>query len=391
MSKKTQTLVVDDDRSIRELLGSQVSYMGYEVRTAGSGDEALQLAAVPPHPEIVLSDVNMPGLPGTELLVRLLELDPRAQVIMITGEGDLDTVRRCLRAGAYDYLVKPYDLEELTVTMSRARERRHLLQEVHDHRLSLERRVEEKTREVLETRDIALLSMAKLAECRDDTTGYHLDRIQWYCRSLAEQMQTSHAAVTPEFIETLFKSSPLHDIGKVAIPDGILLKKDKLTGAEWSVMKTHTVRGGDTLREIIEHRQAPAGASFLRMAMEIAYQHHERWDGSGYPAGLAGNAISLGARIVAVGDAYDAITSARPYEPACSHEEAVERIARDRGTHFDPEVLDSFLACQAKFDLVRKQMSAKANETRPGELDPGSDPSRSESGLGLDPRSVSHH
>lgn len=369
MSHIGHVLIVDDDRPIRELLVSQMGYAGYKVCSAASGSEALALASQPPYPKIVLSDLKMPGLSGTELLDRLLQLDKNIQVIIVTGQGDFNTARRCLRAGAYDYLRKPYDLEELTTTIDRARERRFLLQEIDDHRLELEAKVEEKTREVLETRDIALLSIAKLAERRDDTTGYHLERIQWYCRTLTEQLSESvyAAAVTEHFIDHLFKSSPLHDIGKVAIPDRILLKEGPLTTSEWSVMKTHTTCGGDTLRDVIEGHIAPGGTHFLQMAMDIAYQHHEHWDGGGYPAGRKGESIALAARVVAVADAYDAITSTRPYELACSHKDAVERLARDRGTHFDPVVLDAFLDCEQKFDPIRRQMSHRigAPEGRP--------------------------
>lgn len=356
-------LVVDDEDAIRELLVSQVSYMGHECSGASSALRGLTAASTPPYPALVLSDVEMPGLSGVELLRQLHDLDDNIQVVMVTANDDMGTIRQCLKAGAYDYVTKPYDLQDLSETIERALERRRLLLEVQDYQRDLERKVQEKTREVLETRDIALLAVAKLAECRDDSTGFHLDRMQWYSRILAEELAAEgpYAQVaTPEFVEHLFKSSPLHDIGKVAIPDAILLKPGALDEAEWVIMKSHTVQGGDTLREVIHSHRSPKGqgARFLRMAMEIAYDHHERWDGSGYPAGKSRENIPLGARIVALADAYDAITSDRPYKEALSHEVAIERIQSASGSHFDPLLVEAFHRCHKKFELIQKQMES---------------------------------
>ncbi len=356
-------LVVDDEDAIRELLVSQVTYMGHSCTGARSAIEGMSFASTPPYPALVLSDVEMPGLSGIDLLRQLHDLDENIQVVMVTANDDMNTVRQCLKTGAYDYVTKPYDLQDLSETIDRALERRRLILEVQDYQRDLERKVQEKTREVLETRDIALLAVAKLAERRDDSTGFHLDRMQWYSRILAEELAAEgpySQVATPEFVEHLFKSSPLHDIGKVAIPDAILLKPGALTQDEWSVMKSHTVRGGDTLREVIESHRSPKGqgARFLRMAMEIAYDHHEKWDGSGYPNNKARERIPLGARVVAVADAYDAITSDRPYKRALDHETALERIQEDRGTHFDPLLVDAFLRCHKKFELIQKQMKS---------------------------------
>ena len=356
-------LVVDDEDAIRELLVSQVNYMGYECTGAGSALEGLTAASTAPYPSLVLSDVEMPGVSGVDLLAQLHDLDENIQVIMVTANDDMGTIRQCLKAGAYDYLTKPYDLQDLSETIDRALERRKLMLEVQDYQRDLERKVQDKTREVLETRDIALLAVAKLAECRDDSTGFHLDRMQWYSRLLAEELASDgpYAQIaTPEFVDHLFKSSPLHDIGKVAIPDAVLLKRGRLTPEEWVIMKSHTIQGGDTLREVIDQHRSPKGqgARFLRMAMEIAYDHHEHWDGSGYPNGKARENIPLGARIVALADAYDAITSDRPYKRAYSHEVAVERITNDSGSHFDPLLVDAFSRCHPKFELIQKQMKS---------------------------------
>ena len=361
-------LIVDDDQAVRDLIVSQVSYMGHRCTGVPSGGEALVLARQQPHPAVVLSDLEMPEISGIKLLQHLLELDSNIQVVMVTAHDDLDSVRRCLRAGAYDYLVKPYDLEDLGQTIDRALERRRLTMELSEYQRDLELKVEEKTRQVLETRDIAMLAVAKLAECRDDTTGFHLDRMQWFSRLLAEALTGGaydHEA-SSEFAEQLFKSSPLHDIGKVAIPDQILMKSGPLTEREWEIMKTHTTRGGDTLREVIEQHRSPTGegARFLRLAMEIAYDHHERWDGRGYPRHKVGEEIPLGARIVALADAYDAITSERPYKRSLSHAEAVRRILDDRGRHFDPVIVDAFIRCAPKFEIIRRQMEGRTEDSR---------------------------
>jgi putative two-component system response regulator len=176
-----------------------------------------------------------------------------------------------------------------------------------------------------------------------------------YARILARTLQSGPYAgrIGDEFVERLFKSAPLHDIGKVGIPDSILLKEGPLTPDEVVVIRRHTTIGGDTLRDLAT---GSAGATFLDMAIDIAYQHHEKWDGGGYPKGLAGEEVSLAARIVALADAYDAITSARPYKPAFEHKEAVRRIVLDRGTHFDPVVTDAFLACHRELDLIHQEV-----------------------------------
>lgn len=362
---REQVLVVDDEAAVRELLVSQVTHMGYDAASAASGREALNKAARRPHPGLVLSDLHMPDFSGLELLGQLRRLDQNIQVVMVTANDDLNTVRQCLREGAYDYLVKPYALEDLATTIERALERRRLKLEIEEYQRDLEKKVEAKTQEVLQTRDIALLTLAKLAECRDDSTGFHLDRIQWYSRVLAEGLRHGpyRELTTVDFVVKVAKSSQLHDIGKVAIPDRVLLKRGPLTADEQEVMRSHTTRGGDTLRQVIERYRNPMteGARFLRAAMEIAYFHHERWDGGGYPGGVGGSAIPLAARIVAVADAYDAITSERPYEPARDHREAVQRIVEDRGHHFDPVVVDVFLSRERQFDLIRRQMTSMMN------------------------------
>ena len=348
-------LVVDDEPGVRHLLGSQLDYLGYTNRAANGSDEALAMLARDRGAVLVLSDVQMPGVGGLQLLDELQRFDPSIQVVMVSGHQDIDTVRSCLQAGAYDYLVKPYELDDLSLTLERAIAHGRLQRQNAEYRRNLERMVLERTTELRETRDIALLTLAKLAESRDSDTGNHLDRMAAYSRRLAEELrQGAHAATVDDaFIGHLFKSSPLHDIGKVGIDDAILRKPGQLGALELAAMRSHTTIGGDTLRRVIERHQ---GHTFLLMGMEIAYSHHERWDGRGYPGGLAGQQIPLAARIVALADAYDAITSARPYKPAFDHEEALHRIRADSGSHFDPQLVVAFEHCQRDFTAIRRRL-----------------------------------
>jgi putative two-component system response regulator len=348
-------LIVDDDPGVRHLLVSQLDHLGYSNRSADSGEDALSTLRRHRGAVLVLSDVQMPGGGGVELLDELRRIDRTIQVVMVSGHQDIDTVRSCLRRGAYDYLVKPYELPDLALTLERAVEHSRLQRQNEEYRRNLERMVLERTSEVRETRNIALLTLAKLAESRDTDTGNHLERMAAYGRRLAEELRLGVYAATVDdaFIDHLFKSSPLHDIGKVGLDDAILRKPGPLTTLEAETMRTHTTIGGDTLRQIIERHQ---GHTFLLMGMEIAYSHHERWDGHGYPGGLAGRQIPLAGRIVALADAYDAITSCRPYKPAFDHEEAVRRILQDSGAHFDPELVVAFERCKDDFVTIRRRL-----------------------------------
>ncbi|MEO1088539.1 MAG: HD domain-containing phosphohydrolase, partial [Acidobacteriota bacterium] len=331
---KELILVVDDEPTVRELVSSQLEFLGFLSTATGVPQDALDAIAGDDPPALVMLDIEMPGTSGLELLSQIKQMTQDTQVVMVSGLHDLGTVRQCLRAGAYDYLAKPFELEDLANTAERALERRRLLRQNAEYQQDLERMVQDQTEEIRRTRDIALLTLAKLAESRDSETGLHLERIQEYCRILAEQVLVGpyEDQVDSDFVEGLVKSSPLHDIGKVGIPDAILRKPGPLTSDEQAIMRTHTTIGGDTLRTVLEKFRGP---TFLMMAMEIAYHHHERWDGKGYPSGLSGHDIPLAARIVAVVDAYDAITSRRPYKEPVSHDEAVRRILVDRELHFD--------------------------------------------------------
>lgn len=354
-------LVVDDEKTVRDLVVSQLDFLGFRARQTEDGREALRIAAGEDPPALILLDIEMPGSSGLELLGRFKEISEDIQVVMVSGLRDLSTVRESLRTGAYDYIAKPFELEDLHNTAERALERRQLIRQNRDYKEHLERKVLEKTEEIRRTRDLALMTLAKLAESRDSETGLHLERMAEYSRILAGALSDGpyRDVVDEEFISWVFKSSPLHDIGKVGIPDAILRKPGPLNAEEAEIMRRHTVIGGETLRSVLEQF---SGTSFLNMAMEICFYHHERWDGQGYPHGISGLDIPLAARVVALADAYDAITSNRPYKKAEDHAEAVRRIRIDTGKHFDPALVDAFLKSQHEFEIVQRRMQVEEQE-----------------------------
>lgn len=367
-------LVVEDEPPIRDLLAAVLRREGFEVHTAATGREAQRLVERQPRFDLAILDVQLPDTSGVELLEWLVERTPCTQAVMSTGDNNLETVRRCMRAGTFDYLLKPFDIQTLVQTVRRALQRGDERAKVDQRRELLEETISEQRRALEAVRDAAVDAMRGLVDSRDRETGAHLARISAYAQILADQLRHGPYAdrVDAWFRERLVKAAPLHDIGKVGIPDAILLKKGRLGDDEIRVMREHTRIGGDALRRVA---LGAVDSEFLRMAIEIAEQHHERWDGTGYPEGLAGEQISFAARIVALADAYDAITTARSYKPAFEHDEAIRRIVVDRGRHFDPVLVDAFLECNREFDRVRASLAEPvppAEEHRGAEIrEPG--------------------
>lgn len=345
-------LVVEDERPILDLMGTVLRREGYAVECATTRAEAQAAIERGPGFELAILDVQLPDASGIDLLEWLVERAPATQVVMSTGDSNLETVRRCMRAGTYDYMLKPFDLAALVQTVHRALCRGGEIARSNEHRAFLEETVSEQRMALEVVRETTLDAMRGLVDSRDRETGAHLARISAYARILSRQLRAGPYAdrIDEPFRHRLVKAAPLHDIGKVGVPDVILLKKGKLGEDELRVMREHTRIGGDALRRVA---LGAVDSEFLEMAIEIAEQHHEKWDGSGYPRGLAGEDIALAARIVALVDAYDAITTARSYKPAYGHQEAIRRIVADRGTHFDPVIVDSFLACNRELDRVR--------------------------------------
>jgi len=323
-------LIVDDDDFALDVLEQTMARMGYNVVSAQNGKEAMGvLRRGDIH--LVITDWDMPAMNGIDLCraIRGEELAGYVYIIMLTGREGAKQRMAGLCAGADAFLNKPLDPEELLVSLKNA-----------------ERIL------ALETRDVALFSLAKLAESRDSETGTHVERVQSYsrliARNLSDEVKTRHG-VDEEYIRLLYQTSPLHDLGKVGIPDSVLLKPGKLTADEFAIMKTHTLIGAQTLDAAL--RRFP-NARFLQLARNIAATHHERFDGTGYPMGMVGEQIPLCGRIVAIADVYDALTSRRVYKRAFSHEQARETILAERGRHFDPDVVDSFIRAERQIVSV---------------------------------------
>ena len=478
-------LVVDDDPAVRQALSVVLASCGYVCDQAGSAQEALNYLRNQSY-TCVLTDLVMPEKSGIDLLQDIVVSYPDIAVILVSGQNDTGLVRKALKNGAYDYVVKPAtageiittvygalkkrenylqeqtdkeslrekieigqmqyilfkdivestidgimitDLENRIISVNPAYEKltgyqgeelmgstptifeghnfvgdttREVLRSLHikgswfgeviDHRKDgrkwyahititrvkdsrgkafavvfivrdisdkkeMESQLIERLREVHSSQDAAIFGFAKLAECRDPVLGLHLERMRKYCKVLAEglgSLPKYQSEIDEAFIDKLYKSSLLHDVGKVGIPDSILLKPGKLTPEEYEIMKTHTIIGGDVLKSA--ESRIP-GRSFLTLGKEIAYHHHEKFDGTGYPHGLSGEAIPLSARIVALADAYDALTSKRVYKDVVNPAESRHRILIDRGRHFDPDIVDAFIRREDEFLKILQEFS----------------------------------
>jgi putative two-component system response regulator len=321
-------LVVDDQELDRELLASVLSDAGHEVCEAAGGEEALALLR-PGSIRLVITDWNMPGMTGPELCheIRISGLPTYVYVIILTSRDERADRLQALSRGADDFLSKPFDPDELLLRIN-----------VASRILSLE------------TRHAATFALAKLAESRDPETGQHLERIRAYSWILARELANVEGQIDTAFIENIYLTSPLHDIGKVGIPDSVLLKPDSLTDREFDIMKTHTTVGARTLNATLQ--QYPE-ITYFRMARDIAISHHERVDGTGYPRGLRGQEIPLCGRIVGLADVYDALTSKRVYKDVLEHDVAKRLIVEASGSHFDPVVVETFLRAEEEFLGVR--------------------------------------
>jgi putative two-component system response regulator len=355
-------LVVDDNEMNRDMLVRRLQPLGYEVSVARDGSEAMDMLLQAPY-DLVLLDIMMPIKDGFEVLQEMkahseLSIIP---VIMITALDDTSSAARCIQLGAEDYLTKPFDPILLKARVSSCLERKHLYDQERNYRGQIEQynnqlqdRVQQQVQQITSAQLGAIFAMSKLAESRDPETGEHLERMREYCKILSVKLgklPKYQPVIDEDFIEDIYAASPLHDIGKVGIVDSVLLKPGKLTAEEWVVMKTHPIIGAATLREV--DRQHP-GNSLIRMGIDIAESHHERWDGTGYPYGLKNTEIPLVARILALGDVYDALTSKRCYKEAFDHEKSRSIVEENNGTLFDPEVVEAFLATEDEFKRVRE-------------------------------------
>ena len=353
--KGSLLLIVDDVPANLNVLGDLLHGAGYQVRAANSGRSALRYAAQEPRPSLILLDVMMPEMDGYEVL-RKLRADAGTQDIPVIFLTALDNARdeeRGFQHGAADYIAKPIKPDVVL-----ARVKSQLLVKLANDWLSnqnaaLEAEVSRRMEENERIQTVSIRALAHLAETRDPETGYHILRTQGYVRLLAEKLQNYPrfaATLDATYLKSLEQSAPLHDIGKVGIPDAILLKPGKLTSQEWEIMKTHAKLGSDAIDQAEKDINQPV--EFLALAKEIARWHHERWDGKGYPDGLSGDAIPLSARLMALADVFDALISKRVYKEAMSLEETRSIIVADRGRQFDPDVTDAFLLGFAEFAAI---------------------------------------
>jgi putative two-component system response regulator len=351
---KATLLIVDDEPANLSLL-THLLRPDYHVRAANSGENALRVATSEPRPDLILLDVMMPGMDGFTVLERL-RLDPATvdiPVIFVTALTDLDDEERGLALGAVDYIAKPIKPALVLARVRTQLEAKHTRDWLKDKNAILEAEVSRRMAENELTQRLSIRALAHLAEIRDQETGNHILRTQAYVERMAIALQQHPrfaAFLTPRNIDLLAKSAPLHDIGKVGIPDSILLKPGALTAEEWRVMKTHAKLGSDAIE--MAERDIEVPLEFLVLAKEIAHWHHEMWDGSGYPDGLAGDAIPISARLMAVADVFDALISQRVYKPALPYNEARDIIMAGRGKHFDPDITDVFAEHFADFVAI---------------------------------------
>ncbi len=367
-SERPRILLVDDLPANLAVLVEFLQH-DYALQVAPSGERGLELVRQGPRPHLILLDVMMPGIDGYETC-RRLKADPATRdipVIFLTARNEERDETLGLSLGAVDYLTKP-----VSMAILHARVRTHLhLQSVadffRDKSAVLDAEVQRRTEEVEALQDVVVMALASLGETRDNETGNHLRRTQHYVLELAEALADHPrfaAALGPVQRRVLFKSAPLHDIGKVGIPDAILLKPGRLTPEEFEVMKTHTVLGFEAL--VRAERNLGRRLPFLECAKEIALSHQEWWDGSGYPQGLQGEAIPVSARLMAVADVYDALISHRPYKRPWTHADAVAHIQQGAGTHFDPEVVAAFLRLAPRFaEIAHRFADAPVPEAGP--------------------------
>lgn len=333
-------LIADDNELALDMLAHALASHGHDVVRASNGREALEILRRETI-RCVISDWEMPEMTGPALCkaIRASASAGYVYVILLTSRDASEDIVTGLSAGADEFITKPFKSAELAVRIRTA-----------ERILSLD------------ARDLTIFALAKLAESRDPETGAHLERVRNYSRLLADHLSRHpkyQHIVDASYVRLIYTTSPLHDIGKVAVPDGILLKMGRLTEHEYEIMKTHALMGAQTLEAALKEHP---GAGFLQMARDIAATHHERWDGSGYPHRLAGMQIPLCGRIVAIADVYDALTSKRVYKGAYSHDMARTIIVEGKGTHFDPDLVDAFLALESQFVAIQTQYAENALE-----------------------------
>lgn len=353
--KNACVLIIDDDADVLDMIDSAMKDYGCDVIKTTSASDGIALAEAA-LPDLILLDITMPEMDGYQVC-KQLKMHSKLRdipVIFLSGLDATDVKVKAFQAGGVDYVTKPFQIPEL-----QARVGTHLSLCSLTYKLEFHKMAEEKVRDVLEAQQATIFALAKLAEHRDCDTGAHLERVRNYSRLLAEQLyhDSSYSPqLSGEFVQCIQFAAPLHDIGKVAIPDRILLKPGKLSSEEFETMKSHTVIGAETLQVVYNEY---AGNIFIGMGIEIALYHHERWDGTGYPDGLVGRNIPLSARITALADFYDALRSNRCYRKGVDHDRVKAMILEGNGTHFDPEVVKAFIVLEYEFRRIMDKKGLK--------------------------------
>ena len=352
-SQKPTILVVDDTPDNLDLMGDLLMD-DYRVKVANSGKKALEIIQSASPPDLVLLDIMMPEMDGYEVctILKSSEETKNIPVIFLTAKTNTIDEQKGFEIGAVDYITKP-----ISPAIVMARVKTHL--DLYYKNVYLEKLVTQRTHEIAAIQDVTIHAMASLAETRDNETGNHIRRTQNYVKLLAQHLQFhpnyTHFLNMDGVIETLFKSAPLHDIGKVGIPDAILLKPGRFEPSEFEIMKSHPELGQNTILQA--ESELGIDVPFLQYAKEIAYGHHEKWDGSGYPQGLSGEDIPISARLMAVADVYDALISRRVYKEGMPHEQAVQIILDGKGTHFDPHIIEAFVVLHETFKEIASNFS----------------------------------
>ncbi|MDO9163235.1 MAG: two-component system response regulator [Methylococcaceae bacterium] len=353
-----QTILIVDDAPENLSLLSDLLQPYYQVRAANSGLRALRTATTDPQPDLILLDVIMPSMDGYEVITQL-KADPHTAnipVIFVTAMESSEDEEHGLALGAMDYITKPIKPAIVLARIKTHLELKAASDWLHDRNKVLEAEIAQRMEDNLIIQDVTIRALAHLAETRDPETGNHLLRTQSYIQILALQLQNHprfQHFLTATNIQNMVKSAPLHDIGKVGIPDNILLKPGKLTADEWEVMKTHSYLGFRAIE--LAEQDAERPLEFLNIAKDISRYHHEKWDGTGYPDGLQGDAIPISARLMALADIFDALVSERAYKTAFPIEKVIETISQGRERFFDPDIVDAFLQRQNDFIAIARR------------------------------------
>jgi len=351
--KSFNILIVDDTTANLQILSSILRAQGYKVRPVPSGKLALK-AVETQAPDLILLDIMMPDINGFELCKQLKGNPAYSEipVIFISALTQADEKVEAFKAGGVDYITKPFNLEEVQARVSTHLKLRQFQLQLEEQNKNLQSLVMEQVKELWDSQMATIFALARLAESRDTETGKHLERVQSFCKHLSLQLLQDgkyQSEINDQFLTNIYHASPLHDIGKVSIPDSIMLKPARLTPSEFEIMKTHSELGAKTLEDVLN---LYPGNPFIKMGIDIARYHHEKWNGTGYPKGLIGHDIPLAARIMAIVDVYDALRSKRCYKQAISHEESCSIINAGRDTHFESAIVDAFNNSTASFEDI---------------------------------------